>query len=295
MKSITFTCETITPMFLSGADGQTPELRPPSIKGALRFWWRAMQGELPKKEKDRQWVYHNLKNIEQNSFGGTGGFEINKEKTTALRSKFNIRIANAKTTIRSTKNEFVNKSGLEYFFYLIVNEMQDYDEGFIAPTKFDVIISAREEKELLNASACFWLLTYLGGLVSRVRRGAGSFEITQIRDRHNILNNKLSMMPEDSSKDFIQEGLKQVSNIITKKEKGGICDQYSTLQSKHIYISKRHKKNWKDILHNIGIMMKDVRKGQTHRIKEERTFTQDTLDQKAAFGLPMIVIFQFYN
>jgi CRISPR-associated protein Cmr1 len=50
MKSITFTCETITPMFLSGADGQTPELRAPSIKGALRFWWRAVNGHLELKE-----------------------------------------------------------------------------------------------------------------------------------------------------------------------------------------------------------------------------------------------------
>ncbi len=41
MKSIKFTLETITPLFLAGADGQTPELRPPSIKGMMRFWWRA--------------------------------------------------------------------------------------------------------------------------------------------------------------------------------------------------------------------------------------------------------------
>ncbi|OPX29474.1 MAG: type III-B CRISPR module RAMP protein Cmr1 [Candidatus Omnitrophica bacterium 4484_171] len=47
MKTITFECETITPMFLAGADGRTPELRPPSIKGAMRFWWRAMNGHLP--------------------------------------------------------------------------------------------------------------------------------------------------------------------------------------------------------------------------------------------------------
>jgi CRISPR-associated protein Cmr1 len=33
-------------MFLAGADGSIPELRPPSIKGALRFWWRAMNGDL---------------------------------------------------------------------------------------------------------------------------------------------------------------------------------------------------------------------------------------------------------
>jgi len=33
-------------MFLAGADGVTPELRAPSIKGAMRFWWRACNGHL---------------------------------------------------------------------------------------------------------------------------------------------------------------------------------------------------------------------------------------------------------
>ena len=46
MQTITFECEVITPMFMAGADGTTPELRAPSIKGALRFWWRAMNGHL---------------------------------------------------------------------------------------------------------------------------------------------------------------------------------------------------------------------------------------------------------
>lgn len=42
MECITFDCTTITPMFLAGADGRTPELRAPTIKGMMRFWWRAM-------------------------------------------------------------------------------------------------------------------------------------------------------------------------------------------------------------------------------------------------------------
>ena len=45
-QTLTFYCQTLTPMLLHGADGQTPELRPPSIKGALRFWWRALHGHL---------------------------------------------------------------------------------------------------------------------------------------------------------------------------------------------------------------------------------------------------------
>lgn len=31
-----------TPMFLGGAGGQADGIRPPSVKGALRFWWRAL-------------------------------------------------------------------------------------------------------------------------------------------------------------------------------------------------------------------------------------------------------------
>ncbi len=50
METIKFECEIITPMFLGGADGKSAELRAPTINGALRFWWRAMNGHLPLKE-----------------------------------------------------------------------------------------------------------------------------------------------------------------------------------------------------------------------------------------------------
>ena len=32
----------VTPIFMSGANQDDVELRPPSIKGVLRFWWRAL-------------------------------------------------------------------------------------------------------------------------------------------------------------------------------------------------------------------------------------------------------------
>jgi CRISPR-associated protein Cmr1 len=63
MKTIAFECETITPMFLGSADGRTPELRPPSIKGAMRFWWRAMNGHLSLED---------VKKEEAELFGGSG-------------------------------------------------------------------------------------------------------------------------------------------------------------------------------------------------------------------------------
>jgi len=51
-----FDIEVVTPMFLGGANTLAAELRVPSIKGMLRFWWRATCGieslsEKKKKEK----------------------------------------------------------------------------------------------------------------------------------------------------------------------------------------------------------------------------------------------------
>jgi CRISPR-associated protein Cmr1 len=42
MNTITATFRIVTPMFISGADQSTAEIRAPSIKGVLRFWWRAL-------------------------------------------------------------------------------------------------------------------------------------------------------------------------------------------------------------------------------------------------------------
>jgi len=38
-------CRLITPMFMAGADGRTPELRPSEFKGMMRWWWRAIKAE----------------------------------------------------------------------------------------------------------------------------------------------------------------------------------------------------------------------------------------------------------
>lgn len=42
MNSVKATFRVVTPMFMSGAEPSEVELRLPSIKGAIRFWWRAL-------------------------------------------------------------------------------------------------------------------------------------------------------------------------------------------------------------------------------------------------------------
>lgn len=43
MQNITVKLETVTPLFLGGAEprDKPPELRPPAFRGAMRYWLRA--------------------------------------------------------------------------------------------------------------------------------------------------------------------------------------------------------------------------------------------------------------
>lgn len=148
MEKIPFECETITPMFLTGADGETPELRPPSIKAAMRFWWRAINADKSLKQ---------LKEEEAKIFGGSGKNEG--------RSKFDIRteivlsgnIGKERPLPHSLNRTFsipcINK-GVSFYIYLI-----------------------RLTDELKNL---FILVSILGGFGKRSRRGFGSIKINKI-------------------------------------------------------------------------------------------------------------------
>jgi CRISPR-associated protein Cmr1 len=76
-------------MFLAGADQSKAELRAASIKGLLRFWWRALQAE-----EDLE----NLRNRESQIFGSS-------DEKTGGGSSFAIRIASVED-VKSVKDKF---------------------------------------------------------------------------------------------------------------------------------------------------------------------------------------------
>jgi len=159
MHTITFTCETITPMFLSGADGTTPELRPPSIKGALRFWWRAMNGHLDLKT---------LKEQESLIFGGTDG-ESGRRSRVIIRAKpLNMDTEQAMLVPHKTnmppQKSFKPKQNFEVTLGLISNTVFTFAQ----------------------LQALFELVCVLGGFGKRSRRGMGSVKITKI-DQQNYV------------------------------------------------------------------------------------------------------------
>jgi CRISPR-associated protein Cmr1 len=65
MQQVQLTCEVVTPLSCVGADQQRAEIRSPSIRGAMRFWYRALMGSVAKDRIDA------LKGLEANVFGTT--------------------------------------------------------------------------------------------------------------------------------------------------------------------------------------------------------------------------------
>ncbi len=151
MESITFTCETITPMFMGGADGVAPELRAPSIKGALRFWWRAMNGHLGLAE---------LKKREGEVFGDTKG-----------RSCFTLRISDIDV-------EFGQARSVPH---------KNYTTKCIMPGgNFKVILSMTGKSAVWDMNKCkalFELTCLIGDFGKRARRGMGSVRITACSEK----------------------------------------------------------------------------------------------------------------
>ena len=161
MGKITFECETVTPLFMYGADGKTPELRPASIKGLMRFWWRAVNGDSD---------IEKLKKAEGEIFGST-------EK----KSKVNIRLKYIPHKENILKIEKVEK--MDYLWYPFYLDNADKEKGCFVNLKFTVTLSSYNEEALREACSSFILLSLFGGLGSRSRRGGGSFRIKSVSDK----------------------------------------------------------------------------------------------------------------
>jgi CRISPR-associated protein Cmr1 len=167
---IVFDCRVITPMFLAGADGQTPELRAPSIKGAMRFWWRALNGHLVEKdEKTGKWEYSKLKKEEGKLFGGTGD--------QASRCPFSMQLIAGEREI-SPDMPLVphdRKRGRQDAFSI--------GQPFQVKIRGDAGIVAFVE-------AMFPLTAALGGVGKRSRRGMGAFAIEKVKKNGDEVTNR---------------------------------------------------------------------------------------------------------
>lgn len=198
MEERIYNCKVITPMFLGGADGKTAELRAPSIKGVLRYWWRAIHGDLPLNE---------LQEKEIEIFGGSNNEEQKKSKVT-IRIEQNNLIIEKKSLPTYTNGVIVKKNNvnmniLNYLCYGIADLKKGMLRKYIAPNStFKLIftydnLSDTQKKEIEDA---LLLTSLVGGLGSRSRNGFGKFLIQN--NRLNDVNRIIQLIKNINNTEY---------------------------------------------------------------------------------------------
>lgn len=149
-KKLTVTLETVTPMFLAGANQQSAELRAPSFIGALRYWTRAaLGGVLGDSNLDA------LKKAEEEVWGSTNGS-----------GSLTISVSHPELSHRRINPLPHKNTGTSF-------------EGFDAGQKFQLTMThmrGREQTWDMGVASLLLMLAH-GGVGRRSRRGWGTLRI----------------------------------------------------------------------------------------------------------------------
>lgn len=293
MHKITFHCRTISPMFLSGPDTDEAELRAPSIKGALRFWVRAISLGWPY-DKQGDESHKRLLKQDESLFGGVTEAHGRSLVELSVRCGEMISLNRLSNKywgyVRGIRGKLEpSYKGIAYLLFSLFVHQKDrkgIDEGY----SFEVKLRSKDKEALDKAIAAFWGLTYFGALGTRARRGAGTFEVYSTTGYN--LPEGISFNPSSHMASFLGKGLKAAWDIfgVEIKSKLFVPQTYSTLGD--IWVSRDSFEEWGDALDDIGQRMFKLRMPKRPNPKysnKKPRFTQKTLNQKAAFGLPVSV------
>lgn len=257
MEKIKYECEVVTPMFSGGENSNFAEIRGQSIKGLLRFWWRAFN--ICKLDNDLK----ALKEEEGKIFGSSLSGQERK-------SSFKIKIIENKIIKNKSKlpqySESVSSKGknfninlLEYLCFGIYDpQSRAIKREYIdVNSKFDIefLIEKPEFKQDILDS--FYLLVYFGGIGSKNRNGFGKIKISE--DKFDYILEKIKKSKQDKNSDV--HFLSFNKNIRIYQ----ITDSYN---------------NWSDCLGNLGKIYRDARL----KLEEKHNY-----EKRQYIGAPIII------
>ncbi|GAB6134915.1 type III-B CRISPR module RAMP protein Cmr1 [Thermococcus prieurii] len=155
MYEATFELETITPLFMRGADQRKAEFRSASIKGVMRWWFRALAGNYFGNNIAK------LREAECRVFGcaGSGG---------TRRSAVIVEVEPVESD-----GEYSPKSEYESYFWF--SQTGRNSRGAVLPgLTLTITLEGRDEDSLKLAVLSLWAALHLGGFGSRSRKFGGS-------------------------------------------------------------------------------------------------------------------------
>lgn len=262
-RELVVTLETVTPMFLGGAE-QQPELRAASFRGAMRFWLRALFGGLYGDD------LITVKKKEAEVFGDTG-----RASAVVVRVDGTPKISNRPKPEELPRN-------IQYLFWTLFVNPNDKRQCIIPGSKFRVSLMLRpglpNTEPLWLGGSALWLCIRLGGLGTRSRRTLGS--LSAIAQSSVILPKDLPSFVSQAKTPIdlvneLQEGLNLLKSGIGQSNNS--AKQFCTLGDGTCRIAvvanRKPWQTWQSAAEKLGSELKTLR-------------TTIPNKQRVALGLP---------
>lgn len=202
MHTLTATFEIVTPMFLGGADNTASvELRVPPIKGALRFWWRALawgrfcQAHPHGTPAEIREILKKIREEEARIFGSAEGGQ-GRILMRMVQSNYQVIQATNQAVLRD-RSERVVGSGARYLGYGLMSAQLSRPcirEGatFTIELRFarprpaqnpaeTARLKQEYDSDLPTVVEAIKLFGLLGGIGARTRRGWGSVTLSEMK------------------------------------------------------------------------------------------------------------------
>jgi CRISPR-associated protein Cmr1 len=289
----------VTPAFLAGAEQKSPELRVTSIKGALRFWWRARRfagcrGGIDGMRQDESLIFGDS--------GATGCSAV------VMKVNGTLTIANP-GTILPIMDDY---PGARYLGYGVMESVGSQKRrtragelirGCLQPGPFQVTFISKKvfDPSFIDAVKLFGLL---GGIGSRSRKGYGSVTLLRLEGDGVA---KWECPPD------IEAYRERLTKNIGTQPSGDSEPEYSAFGNKAKVYAIAEGNATLDLLNSIGEEMQMYRSwGRNGRVNgqaSERNFQYDHDEMKNAcegtvpqghpkrvvFGLPHNYFFSSIN
>ncbi len=279
MQEVTFTLQTVTPLFLAGANPENAELRAPAFRGVMRYWLRALVG--------RTYSLDKLIAIEESIFGSTStgsAIQIRVQQASKQPISFTEKtgVQQRDGTWKATGKGYLlwsmKKSGSE-----AKNNVKSARWYFPTNTQFTMTLVVRDQESqtVKQAVVALWLLTHLGSIGSRSRRGAGSLSVKSVGENPTTLSFATPATPP-ALKQHIEQGIhiaRELTDAITTLEQEAEFDILSSTACR-IWILSESTTTW----HNSDQAMDAI--GES--LQDYRASINPP-ERRAIFGLPLIL------
>ncbi|BBO79933.1 hypothetical protein DSCO28_04990 [Desulfosarcina ovata subsp. sediminis] len=191
-RRLTAKYEIATPMFIGDANQNAKMVSPSSVKGALRFWWRALHwSEFRNNANSDVDALISLHNKESSLFGRES--KVVKNKQLGGQGKFLLRVKTKNIQCKSIAD--LNQDSpyslgiLSWQSYLLGLGLMEYDRdskrnkyhrSAIISGSFSVELYFRDKDAIDELKPVLLTWGMLGGLGSRNRKGLGSVNIVSL-------------------------------------------------------------------------------------------------------------------